>query len=229
MVFLFGFVIGVFCFTGFNYAVWIAYSDCALRCRCIHYIHTYIEYTDGQLQHIAPLVYSSLLLLDPAVTAVLSWVLGVEPLPGTMVWTGGAVVLAGQGDHLHCLFANITQLLVCYSCLARRGVDFHRRPLAELGWDRVRLAYSQDEIVHDVRVLQIRLSAGGELDRKGGGNGSAGFPHRASERRRAGRGPDLMAGEYSLIDLFVLIAFPRVFSSPIQVLTFSVLTCELFP
>lgn len=87
IVFLFGFIIGVFCFTGFNYAVWIAFSALI--------ISAYIEHTDGQLQHIAPLVYSSLLLLDPAVTAVLSWVLGVEPLPGTMVWTGGAVVLAG--------------------------------------------------------------------------------------------------------------------------------------
>lgn len=41
IVFLFGFIIGVFCFTGFNYAVWIAYSD--LLCAACSYF-TYITY-----------------------------------------------------------------------------------------------------------------------------------------------------------------------------------------
>jgi len=68
-VFLFGFIIGVICFTGFNYA----------------------------LQHIPPLVYSSLTLLDPAVTAALSWLIGVEALPGWLVWLGGLVVMSGVG------------------------------------------------------------------------------------------------------------------------------------
>ena len=127
MVFLFGFIIGVFCFTGFNYAVWNRILGSAMPCMMVFTVHTYIHRT--QLQHIAPLVYSSLLLLDPAVTAVLSWVLGVEPLPGKMVWAGGAVVLAGQVD-LPTVFSTVTvmQLLVVD---VRGGIDIHRGPLAE--------------------------------------------------------------------------------------------------
>jgi len=40
-------------------------------------------------------VYSSLTLLDPAVTAALSWLIGVEALPGWFVWLGGLVVMSG--------------------------------------------------------------------------------------------------------------------------------------
>ena len=40
-------------------------------------------------------MYSSLTLLDPAVTAVLSWLCGMESLPGLLVWTGGIVVMLG--------------------------------------------------------------------------------------------------------------------------------------
>jgi hypothetical protein len=47
------------------------------------------------MQHIPPLVYSSVVLLDPAVTAILSWSTGLEPLPGPAVWLGGLVVMSG--------------------------------------------------------------------------------------------------------------------------------------
>jgi len=66
---LFGFVVGLFCILGFNYA----------------------------LQHIPPLVFSSLALADPALTALLSWAAGLEGLPSVLSWLGGIVVMAGVG------------------------------------------------------------------------------------------------------------------------------------
>ena len=56
------------------------------------------------MQYIAPLVFSSLTLVDPAITAFLSWLIGVEKLPTIYSWLGGAVVIAGvsiisYGEH----------------------------------------------------------------------------------------------------------------------------------
>lgn len=56
------------------------------------------------MQYIAPLVFSSLTLVDPAITALLSWMIGVEKLPTIYSWLGGAVVIAGvsiisYGEH----------------------------------------------------------------------------------------------------------------------------------
>eukprot|EP01039_Chlorochromonas_danica_P003713 gene3713-4062_t len=64
---LFGLWIGAVCITGFNYA----------------------------MQYIPPLVFSSVTLVDPAVTAFISWIFGIESLPGIFSWFGGAVVVAG--------------------------------------------------------------------------------------------------------------------------------------
>lgn len=50
-----------------------------------------------QMQHIPPLVFSALSLVDPAVTAVLSWAFGIEQWPSLFAWIGGAVVMSGVG------------------------------------------------------------------------------------------------------------------------------------
>jgi drug/metabolite transporter (DMT)-like permease len=49
------------------------------------------------MQHIPPLIFSSLDLLDPALVAILSWVGGVEHLPSAYSWIGGMVVMGGVG------------------------------------------------------------------------------------------------------------------------------------
>ncbi len=49
------------------------------------------------MQYIPPLIFSSLGLVDPAVTAVLSWLVGVESLPSLVTWLGGFTVMAGVG------------------------------------------------------------------------------------------------------------------------------------
>jgi drug/metabolite transporter (DMT)-like permease len=49
------------------------------------------------MQYIAPLIFSALALVDPAVTAILSWMIGVEDLPSLFSWLGGAVVMMGVG------------------------------------------------------------------------------------------------------------------------------------
>lgn len=49
------------------------------------------------MQHIPPIVFSSLMLLDPVCTAILSWMIGIEPLPSIFSWLGGFLVLLGVG------------------------------------------------------------------------------------------------------------------------------------
>jgi hypothetical protein len=66
---IFGFVVGVVCVGGFNYA----------------------------MQHIHPLVFSCVLLVDPAVTGVLAWLIGVEGIPDIFTMVGGTIVVAGVG------------------------------------------------------------------------------------------------------------------------------------
>eukprot|EP01038_Epipyxis_sp_PR26KG_P007676 gene7676-10445_t len=66
---IFGLVIGVLCIAGFNYA----------------------------MQHIPPLIFSSLSLLDPALTAIISWLCGLESLPSLFTWLGGCVTMSGVG------------------------------------------------------------------------------------------------------------------------------------
>jgi threonine/homoserine efflux transporter RhtA len=50
----------------------------------------------NQMQHISPMVFSAMTLIDPAITAVLSWLIGVEKLPSLLTWLGGVVVMAGK-------------------------------------------------------------------------------------------------------------------------------------
>lgn len=66
---IFGFIVGVVCVGGFNFA----------------------------MQHIHPLVFSCVLLVDPAVTGVLAWLIGVEGIPDVFTIIGGVVVVAGVG------------------------------------------------------------------------------------------------------------------------------------
>eukprot|EP01039_Chlorochromonas_danica_P003650 gene3650-3996_t len=66
---VFGLWVGAVCITGFNYA----------------------------MQYIPPLVFASVTLVDPAVTALISWIFGIEALPGIFSWLGGGVVIAGVG------------------------------------------------------------------------------------------------------------------------------------
>lgn len=49
------------------------------------------------MQYIPPLVFASVTLVDPAVTALISWIFGIEALPGMFSWLGGGVVIAGVG------------------------------------------------------------------------------------------------------------------------------------
>jgi len=68
-MFIFAFVVGVLCVAGFNYA----------------------------MRFISPLVFSSVLLIDPAVTGLLSWSIGIEGIPTMFTVLGGAIVMAGVG------------------------------------------------------------------------------------------------------------------------------------
>jgi hypothetical protein len=63
----FGLTIGVICFTGFNYAI----------------------------QYINPLVFSSVILVDPAVTGLIAYVAGIEGIPDSLTIAGGCVVIGG--------------------------------------------------------------------------------------------------------------------------------------
>jgi hypothetical protein len=49
------------------------------------------------MQHISPLVFSSVTLIDPAITAVLAWCFGIEGLPAWYAWVGGIIVMVGVG------------------------------------------------------------------------------------------------------------------------------------
>jgi hypothetical protein len=49
------------------------------------------------MSYIPPLIFSSLSLLDPAITAILSWLMGLEDLPTIFPWLGGAIVVIGVG------------------------------------------------------------------------------------------------------------------------------------
>ncbi len=49
------------------------------------------------MTHISALVFSACLLVDPAVTGLISYAVKLESLPGTYTVVGGAVVVAGVG------------------------------------------------------------------------------------------------------------------------------------
>lgn len=49
------------------------------------------------MQYIPPLIFSSSALINPAVTAILSWLVGVESLPSVVTWIGGFTVMTGVG------------------------------------------------------------------------------------------------------------------------------------
>lgn len=66
-ILLFGFIVGVICVAGFNYAV----------------------------MYISPLVFSSILLVDPAITGIISWSAGLEDIPSLQTWIGGFTVVTG--------------------------------------------------------------------------------------------------------------------------------------
>ena len=64
---VFGFIVGVVCIAGFNFA----------------------------MTHISPLIFSSVLLADPACTGLISWATGLEGIPDLSTWLGGFVVIVG--------------------------------------------------------------------------------------------------------------------------------------
>ena len=49
------------------------------------------------MQYIPPLIFSACGLVDPAITAILSWAIGVESLPTLVTWIGGFTVMTGVG------------------------------------------------------------------------------------------------------------------------------------
>ena len=57
------------------------------------------------MQNIPPLIFSSLSLVDPALTAFISWFVGLEGVPDILIWIGGVIIVGGvgiisYGDHL---------------------------------------------------------------------------------------------------------------------------------
>jgi hypothetical protein len=64
---LFGLTIGVICFAGLNYA----------------------------MQYISPIVFSSVMLVDPAVTGLIAWFAGLEGIPDVLTVAGGVIVIVG--------------------------------------------------------------------------------------------------------------------------------------
>jgi drug/metabolite transporter (DMT)-like permease len=87
-ILLFGFWVGVFCIAGFNYAV-------SVDIQCLVLCLFYSSLSFLQMQYIPPLIFSALTQLDPALTAFLCWVSGVESLPSLFSWVGGAIVMSG--------------------------------------------------------------------------------------------------------------------------------------
>lgn len=74
---VFGLIVGVVCVSGFNFAQ----------------------------NFIPPLVFSCVLLVDPAVTGVISWFMGIEAWPDVFTILGGLIVVGGvalvtYGEHL---------------------------------------------------------------------------------------------------------------------------------
>ena len=55
----------------------------------------YIAGTNFAMKHISPLVFSSCLLVDPAATGLISWLLKIEDLPGWFTVGGGVIVISG--------------------------------------------------------------------------------------------------------------------------------------
>jgi len=60
------------------------------------------------MQFISPLVFSCVLLVDPAVTGLISWLIGVEGLPDVFTICGGFIVVLGValvtvGEHSNSL------------------------------------------------------------------------------------------------------------------------------
>ena len=55
----------------------------------------YIAGTNFAMKHISPLVFSSCLLMDPAATGLISWLLKLEDLPGLCTIGGGVIVISG--------------------------------------------------------------------------------------------------------------------------------------
>jgi drug/metabolite transporter (DMT)-like permease len=44
---------------------------------------------------LSPLVFSAVTLVDPAITGIISWLVGIEGVPDVYTWSGGIVVLGG--------------------------------------------------------------------------------------------------------------------------------------
>jgi len=96
-MFLFGFVVGVICVAGFNFA----------------------------MTHISALVFSACLLVDPAVTGLISYLIKIEQWPGPYTIAGGAVVVVGVG----CIMAGEHQrqyLLSAASHFHTKGMKHER-------------------------------------------------------------------------------------------------------
>ena len=67
VILLFGFVVGVLCISGFNYA----------------------------MEHISPLLFSTLSLIDPTLTGIISYIAGIESVPNSTIFVGGFVIMIG--------------------------------------------------------------------------------------------------------------------------------------
>ena len=57
------------------------------------------------MQHIPPLVYSAVALVDPAITGIISWLVGLEHIPNVVIWIGGCIIVGGvctisYGEHI---------------------------------------------------------------------------------------------------------------------------------
>jgi hypothetical protein len=95
----FGLFIGLICITGFNYAVFKMLMTSCISQNSLPPSSPFIVITTTiivfQVEHIPPLVFSSLGLLDPLATGLVSWLAGIEGIPDLTTWLSGVVVMGG--------------------------------------------------------------------------------------------------------------------------------------
>jgi hypothetical protein len=92
---LFSLVVSI-CIAGYNYSVRLLVyvsmcSVCQIWC-IVSSTHCTIR---SQIQFVSPLVFSTVVLVDPAVSGFIAWVAGLEGAPPLLSWFGGIFIIGG--------------------------------------------------------------------------------------------------------------------------------------